>query len=53
MYLKEKLKAEIVAEAPERNGKAISKTRDGQISGGAARHTIKLACEAFRISQGC
>ena len=45
MYLEEKLKAEIVAEALEKSGEAISPTGDGQKSSERARcvHKVGLA----------
>ena len=49
----EKLKAEIVSEALEKSGEAISTQRDGAASMTEKQVSIRVTCAAFRISQTC
>ena len=54
MYLEEKLKAEIMAEALEK--KALRPSRRGEMSKKAVTERgacIRVACAAFRISESC
>jgi putative transposase len=53
MYVEEKLRAEIVTEALEQSGEAISPPRDGRRAGQDRGVSIRMAREAFPISQTC
>jgi putative transposase len=53
MYFEEKLKAEIVSEALEKSGEAFSQKVVGQEVGTERGACIRVACEAFGISESC
>ncbi|WP_123863484.1 IS3 family transposase [Burkholderia plantarii] len=54
MYVEEKIKAEIVAEALAKKGLRPSCRREMAMHAVSSRDiSIRLACEAFRISQAC
>lgn len=53
MYAEERLKAEILKEAIEKSGEAISAQRDGQTCSSRKGVSIRLACDAFHVSQTC
>ena len=53
MYAEEKLKAEIIQKAMEKSGKAIPAKGDGATCSKRTAVSIRLACEAFSISETC
>lgn len=53
MYVEEKLKAEIVTEALEKSAEAVSPPQDALRAVQNRGASIRMACEAFRVSQTC
>ena len=53
MYTEELLKSVIVQKALAKNGKAIATQGDSRTGVQTKEVTIRLACQAFKVSEGC